>query len=106
MVVAGNQLPSFATICLKSGSMPSRAAALCAAILAPYHLLETAMSDRSKRFPSSLSTARCEATLNWLALGLLLAAWNATDNEAEAHVRRPDVLRGYDAVSPRAFSKM
>jgi hypothetical protein len=23
-----------------------------------------------------------EASLNWLALGLLLAAWNATDNEA------------------------
>jgi hypothetical protein len=42
-----------------------------------------------------------EATLNWLALGLLLAAWNASDDGA-ANRARPDVLRGYGAVSVRA----
>jgi hypothetical protein len=44
-----------------------------------------------------------EASLNWLAFGLLLAAWNATDNEAATDVRRrPQSLRGYSAVSVRA----
>ena len=31
---------------------------------------------------SAFWTLRREATLNWLALGLLLAAWNASDNDA------------------------
>ncbi len=44
-----------------------------------------------------------EASLNWLALGLLLAAWNATDNDPAAQVkRRPGALRGYSYVSVRA----
>ena len=44
-----------------------------------------------------------EASLNWLALGLLLAAWNATDNDPEAHAKpRPGALRGYSYVSVRA----
>jgi hypothetical protein len=44
-----------------------------------------------------------EASLNWLALGLLLAAWNASDNEAATVARRrPESLRGYSAVSVRA----
>jgi hypothetical protein len=48
---------------------------------------------------------RREATLNWLALGVLLAAWNATDVEASAPVRRrPEALRGYACVSVRASS--
>ena len=41
-----------------------------------------------------------EASLNWLALGLLLAAWNASDNDssgAEPGARRR--LRGYSFVS-------
>jgi hypothetical protein len=43
-----------------------------------------------------------EASLNWLALGLLLAAWNAADNDAAARVqRRPEALRGYSSVSVR-----
>jgi len=33
--------------------------------------------------------SRREAALNWLALGLLLAAWNASDNDAGGTVRRP-----------------
>ena len=43
-----------------------------------------------------------EATLNWLALGMLLAAWNATDSETTPVVRRPETLRGYTYVSVRA----
>jgi hypothetical protein len=43
-----------------------------------------------------------EASLNWLALGLLLAAWNASDNDPTAQARRPDSLRGYSYVSVRA----
>ncbi|MDP9011248.1 MAG: hypothetical protein M3O41_01070 [Pseudomonadota bacterium] len=43
-----------------------------------------------------------EASLNWLALGLLLAAWNAADGEEPGARPRPDSLRGYAAVSVRA----
>ena len=44
-----------------------------------------------------------EASLNWLALGLLLAAWNAADGGGDRGARRrPDSLRGYVAVSVRA----
>jgi hypothetical protein len=44
-----------------------------------------------------------EASLNWLALGLLLAAWNASDNDASRATRpRPQALRGYSYVSVRA----
>jgi hypothetical protein len=46
---------------------------------------------------------RREASLNWLALGLLLAAWNASDDHPAAQAkRRPAVLRGYSYVSVRA----
>lgn len=47
-----------------------------------------------------------EASLNWLALGLLLAAWNATDDGAGKSARRPDSLRGYESVSVRAAHRM
>jgi hypothetical protein len=42
-----------------------------------------------------------ETTLNWLALGMLLAAWNASDNEPRAPTR-PEALRGYAHVSVRS----
>ena len=45
---------------------------------------------------------RREASLNWLALGVLLAAWNASNNDAEQVWRRPPALRGYSTVSVRA----
>lgn len=45
---------------------------------------------------------RREATLNWLALGLLLAAWNASDDGSAPAARRPAALRGYTSVSVRA----
>jgi len=69
----------------------------------------------------SFWTARREATLNWLALGLLLAAWNASDRDAPASVRprpealrprpealraRPEALRGYSYVSVRAAQRV
>jgi hypothetical protein len=45
--------------------------------------------------------------LNWLALGLLLAAWNASNNDAgDSARRRPEVLRHYDYVSVRAMQRM
>jgi hypothetical protein len=51
--------------------------------------------------------SRREAALNWLALGLLLAAWNASDNDAGGTARRrPDALRQYDYVSVRAMQRM
>ena len=47
-----------------------------------------------------------EASLNWLALGLLLAAWNASDNDASRTVtQRPVSLRGYSYVSVRAAQR-
>lgn len=46
---------------------------------------------------------RREASLNWLALGVLLAAWNVSDDgKAPQLRRRPDALRGYSSVSVRA----
>jgi hypothetical protein len=47
-----------------------------------------------------------EATLNWLALGLLLAAWNAADNDTCKKLRRPETLRGYSSVSVRAATRV
>jgi hypothetical protein len=47
-----------------------------------------------------------EGSLNWLALGLLLAAWNAADDgAATSKARRPDSLRGYSQVSVRAAQR-
>jgi hypothetical protein len=45
---------------------------------------------------------RREASLNWLALGLLLAAWNASEDDPAKAPRRPESLRGYSSVSVRA----
>jgi hypothetical protein len=57
--------------------------------------------------PCYFRDSRREAKLNWLALGLLLAAWNACDNDATAKVRpRPEGLRGYSHVSVRAASRI
>jgi hypothetical protein len=62
-----------------------------------------------------------EAALNWLALGLLLAAWNASDDAGAARDAlggsrevaggsrseppRPVALRGYALVSVRAATR-
>jgi hypothetical protein len=61
--------------------------------------------------------SRREAALNWLALGLLLAAWNTRYNEVADNVApggdatakaqsRPEALRGYSYVSVRAVSRV
>lgn len=57
---------------------------------------------RSNGTPGSFWASRREASLNWLALGLLLAAWNASGNNDAAANARPDALRGYPYVSVRA----
>lgn len=52
-------------------------------------------------------SARREVSLNWLALGLLLAAWNATDNDAAANSHpRPEALRNHPYVSVRAAHRV
>lgn len=56
--------------------------------------------------PQKFWTQNREASLNWLALGLLLAAWNAADGGDDLSTpRRPDALRGYLAVSVRAVQR-
>jgi hypothetical protein len=48
-----------------------------------------------------------EASLNWLALGMLLAAWNASDTEPAPNApRRPEELRGYAQISVRAANRV
>jgi hypothetical protein len=56
--------------------------------------------------PRILWVQHREASLNWLALGLLLAAWNAADNDDAVNApRRPDSLRAYAYVSVRAAQR-
>jgi hypothetical protein len=51
-------------------------------------------------------TSHREATMNWLALGLLLAAWNSADSKPAPDLRRrPEALRGYTYVSVRAAQR-
>ena len=65
-------------------------------------------SPRFNCQPASFWSSRREASLNWLALGLLLAAWNASsNNDATASTRpRPEALRGYPYVSVRAANRI
>jgi hypothetical protein len=57
-----------------------------------------------------MSQSRREVALNWLALGFLLAAWNATNDAARVEVQhappRPAALRGYSVVSVRALKRL
>ena len=49
---------------------------------------------------------RREAAANWLAFGLLLAAWNASDNEASGERRdRPRSLRAHPYVTVRTVQR-
>jgi hypothetical protein len=49
--------------------------------------------------------SRREVSLNWLALGLLLAAWNVSNDDPASRAQpRPVALRGYTFVSVRAAS--
>jgi hypothetical protein len=64
------------------------------------------VANSSKRWglPDQLWSQRREAALNWLAFGLLLAAWNAAD-DSEPITHRPEALRGYSQVSVRAVER-
>jgi hypothetical protein len=65
------------------------------------------ISARNPSMPRKLWSEHREASRNWLALGLLLAAWNATDNDAcQTSSARPPALRGYAAVSVRAAQRL
>jgi hypothetical protein len=56
--------------------------------------------------PRNFWSQHREASLNWLALGVLLAAWNASDRGGSSEDRpRPEALRGYSAVSVRAAQR-
>ena len=47
-----------------------------------------------------------EASLNWLALGMLLAAWNVSDDFNSKVASRPECLHGYSCVSVRAARRI
>jgi hypothetical protein len=55
-----------------------------------------------------MSNASRELTLNWLALGLLLAAWNAVDDGGVSSDKpaRPEALRHHAQVSVRALQQL
>lgn len=65
----------------------------------------TPSPNASFGMPSALWTQRREASLNWLALGLLLAAWNAVDDSGSPR-RRPDSLRAYSHVTVRTMTRI
>ena len=54
--------------------------------------------------PLELWALHRETSLNWLALGLLLAAWNAAEDGHSAP--RPQHVRGYAYVSVRAATRV
>jgi hypothetical protein len=61
-------------------------------------------NPRTMGMPAQLWTQHREASLNWLALGLLLAAWNAVD-DGDAARTRPHSLRAYSQVTVRAMAR-
>ncbi len=66
--------------------------------------MKTSTSRPAAGIPAQLWSQHREAALNWLALGLLLAAWNVVDDGGSAK-RRPESLRGYSYVSVRALTR-
>ena len=55
--------------------------------------------------PRAFWSQNREASLNWLALGLLLAAWNACDDDHGQKPQRPEALRHHAFVSVRAAQR-
>ncbi len=55
--------------------------------------------------PDRLWSQRREASLSWLAFGLLLAAWNTAEDDAGRSRPRPPSLRGYWCGSVRAVAR-
>lgn len=77
------------------------------------HATPSQITASQSRSPAPLLSLHREATLNWLALGLLLAAWNAAGTDgadapdsAANRPRRPEVLRAYSYVSVRAVNRV
>jgi len=66
--------------------------------------MRVSSSRRVVGIPDQLWSQRREAALNWIAFGLLLAAWNAAD-DAQPPAPRPQALRGYPQVSVRAVER-
>jgi hypothetical protein len=66
--------------------------------------VNTIDARRAAGMPANLWSQHREASLNWLALGLLLAAWNAVDDGDSAR-RRPEPLRAYANVTVRAVAR-
>lgn len=65
-------------------------------------------SNPSFGMPSAFWTERREASLNWLALGLLLAAWNAVDDPSSKGPQsrpRPESLRAHPHVTVRSVAR-
>jgi hypothetical protein len=76
----------------------------CGSIQGPGSVARTGPKwNRNSAWPVRSTGAWRETSLNWLALGLLLAAWNASDDDSATQAaRRPEGLRGYSSVSVRA----
>lgn len=53
---------------------------------------------------ANLWASHRETACNWLAMGLLLAAWNAV-NDSTPLAKRPQALRSYSVVSVRAVQR-
>jgi hypothetical protein len=67
----------------------------------------TDAAEQPTEWTPNFRDSRREAVRNWLALGLLLAAWNACDNDATAKAPpRPEGLRAYPCVSVRAANRI
>jgi len=61
-------------------------------------------ASRDMAVRPEVSTPAPERGLNWLALGLLLAAWNAASDDA-GRATRPETLRDHPLVSVRALAR-
>jgi hypothetical protein len=81
---------------------------MCATNQSPPSILESAAAKPAERLfkkPGAFWIQHREASLNWLAFGLLLAAWNAAGDDSSGARQRPDALRGYSSVSVRAAQR-
>lgn len=63
------------------------------------------LSSQQRIDRSAPSWLQRDVTLNWLALGLLLAAWNAADDTSIAPPR-PQPLQSHPYVTVRAVARV
>jgi len=90
----------------ENGLVSPALGALCRSIVDP---MNSALASRHFDKTPTFWAEHREASLNWLALGLLLAAWNVTNdpesNSETRALRRPDPLQPYSCVSVRAAQR-